>query len=123
MYYKVDILPTTVYNYKDLAKQYKELTSIGFSKLLPQVALGQSQSTVLMTAYFENDIMSLNDVFVAPALSSTMSNNGNNNGGNKKDANPETLKEQTPSDNVGGRPELPDDQKSDKTIANREAEG
>lgn len=123
LYYKVDILPTTVYNYKDLAKQYKELTSIGFSKLLPQVALGQSQSTVLMTAYFENDIMSLNDVFVAPALSSTMSNNGNNNSGNKKDANPETLKEQTPSDNVGGRPELPDDQKSDKTITNREAEG
>ena len=96
------------------------MTSIGFSKLLPQVALGQSQSTVLMTAYFENDIMSLNDVFVAPALSSTMSS-GNNN--DNKNVNPKTKKEQTPSDDVGGRPELPDDQKSDKTIANREAEG
>ena len=62
VYYKLEILPTTIYNYKDIAKNYKELTSLGFSKLLPQVALGQSQSVVIMTAYFENDMMSLNDV-------------------------------------------------------------
>ncbi len=73
VYYKLEILPTTIYNYKDIAKNYKELTSLGFSKLLPQVALGQSQSVVIMTAYFENDMMSLNDVFVPPQLSSTMS--------------------------------------------------
>lgn len=94
------------------------MTSLGFSKLLPQVALGQSQSAVLMTAYFENDVMSLNEVFVAPALSSTMSNNGNG------DTTAKTKQQQTPSSgNKGGRPEKPDDQKSDKTIANREAEG
>lgn len=111
LYYHVDILPTTVYNYKDLSKQYKDMTSLGFSKLLPQVALGQSQSAVLMTAYFENDIMSLNEVFVAPQLASTMSGN---------DDSKTTAK--TPSQNEGGRPELPDSEKSDKTIANREAE-
>lgn len=103
--FTADILPTTVYNYKDLSKQYKEMTSLGFSKLLPQVALGQSQSAVLMTAYFENDIMNLNEVFVAPQLSSTMSSEQASDS----------------SDSTGGRPELPDDQKSDKTIANIEA--
>ena len=102
--FTADILPTTVYNYKDLSKQYKEMTSLGFSKLLPQVALGQSQSAVLMTAYFENDIMNLNEVFVAPQLSSTMSG-----------------EQAGDSDSTGGRPELPDDEKSDKTIANIEA--
>ena len=102
--FTADILPTTVYNYKDLSKQYKEMTSLGFSKLLPQVALGQSQSAVLMTAYFENDIMNLNEVFVAPQLSSTMSG-----------------EQASDSDSTGGRPELPDDEKSDKTIANIEA--
>lgn len=118
LYYHVDILPTTVYNYKDLSKQYKDMTSLGFSKLLPQIALGQSQSAVLMTAYFENDIMSLNEVFVAPALSSTMSNNGNGN------TTAKTKQQQTPSSgNKGGRPEKPDSEKSDKTIANIEAEG
>lgn len=113
LYYKVDILPTTVYNYKDLSKQYKDMTSLGFSKLLPQVALGQSQSSVLMTAYFENDIMSLNDVFVAPQLASTMSS--------KDNADSKTTAK-TPSQDEGGRPELPDSEKSDKTIANIEAE-
>lgn len=118
LYYHVDILPTTVYNYKDLSKQYKDMTSLGFSKLLPQVALGQSQSAVLMTAYFENEVMSLNDVFVAPALSSTMSNNSNG------DTTAKTKQQQTPSSgDKGGRPPKPDDQKSDKTIANIEAEG
>lgn len=102
--YKVQLLPTTVYNYKDLAKQYKELVSIGFSKLLPQVALGQSQTTVIMTAVFENEIMSLNDLFVPPQSSNTMSGSAGDSG-------------------EAGRPELDDDKKSDKTIANREAEG
>lgn len=115
--YTVDILPTTVYNFKDLSKQYKDMVSIGFSKLMPQVALGQSQSTVLMTAYFENGVMSLNDVFVAPQMSSTMSSKDNNKSNDNKN-----VTSPSSSDNEGGRPELPEDQKSDKTIANQEAE-
>lgn len=113
VFYKLEILPTTIYNYKDLAKTYKELTSLGFSKLLPQVALGQSQSSVIMTAYFENDTMSLNDIFIPPQLSSTMS--GKNTG--------QDTTNKLPSQDQGGRPELPDDEKSDKTIQNIESEG
>lgn len=106
--YKFQILPTTIYNYKDLSKSYKELTSLGFSKLLPQVALGQSQSTVLMTAFLENDYLDLNSVFIPPQQSSTMSGNAEN----------------SETDGEGaGRPALDDDKKSDKTIANIEAEG
>jgi hypothetical protein len=70
--YRAQILPTTIYNYKDLAKQYKEHTQLGYSKMLPQVALGQSQSAVLATAYFENDILDLVNVFIPPLMSSTM---------------------------------------------------
>ena len=40
--------------------------------MLPQVALGQSQSAVLATAYFENDILDLVNVFIPPLMSSTM---------------------------------------------------
>ena len=43
IYYKVQILGTTIYNYKDLSKLYKEQTQLGYSKMLPQIALGQSQ--------------------------------------------------------------------------------
>lgn len=102
--YRVQILNTTIYNYKDLSKTYKELTSMGYSKMLPQIALGQSQSSILANAYFENDILDLVRVFIPPMNSNTMSS--------------DSLSQ---IDNKGGRPELDDDKKSDKTIANRQS--
>jgi hypothetical protein len=45
---------------------------IGFSKMLPQVALGQAQSAILAAAYFENDVLDLVRVFIPPMMSSTM---------------------------------------------------
>lgn len=36
------MLETTIYNYKDMSKMYKEQTQIGFSKMLPQIALGHT---------------------------------------------------------------------------------
>jgi hypothetical protein len=106
--YRAQILPTTIYNYKELAKQYKEHTQLGYSKMLPQIALGQSQSAVLATAYFENDILDLVNVFIPPLMSSTMNaevlnRNKNNNG------------------EGAGRPEKSDDEKSTKTLQNQES--
>ena len=107
LHYKVSMLPTTIYNYKDLAKVYKEQTTLGFSKLLPQVALGHPQSVVMATAYFENDILHLEEVFIPPQSSNTI-------GGNvQKDTD-------SPSPE-GGRPALDDDQKAEKTIVNKES--
>ena len=104
--YRVQILPTTIYNYKDLAKQYKEHTQLGYSKMLPQIALGQAQSAILATAYFENDILDLVNVFIPPLMSSTM--------------NAEVLNRNS-SDSNAGRPEKSDDEKSTKTIQNRQS--
>ena len=116
--YVVGVLPTTIYNYKDLAKTYKEQTQLGFSKLLPQVALGHSQAEVLATAIFENEIMALNDLFIPPQMSSTMS--GNKASSNSSDKTPEG--KQTDQEG-GGRPEKPDDEKSEKTLRNIESSG
>lgn len=108
--YRAQILPTTIYNYKDLAKQYKEHTQLGYSKMLPQVALGQSQSAVLATAYFENDILDLVNVFIPPLMSSTMN------------AEVLTRKQNNAESGDGaGRPEKEDDEKSTKTIQNKES--
>ena len=112
--YSFDILPTTIYNYKDLSKLYKEQTQLGFSKLLPQVAMGHTQSDIISMAVFENTIMNLNDLFVPPQMSSTMS-------GKDDKAPSDSKKPGVPSNNPGGRPELPDDQKSEKTIQNKES--
>ena len=108
--YRVQLLTTTIYNYKELAKLYKEQTQLGYSKFLPQIALGQSQSSILANAYFENDVLDLVNVFIPPLMSSTMNGDTLIKVGNGKD-----------SKSGAGRTELPDDQKSDKTIKNRES--
>lgn len=102
---EVEMLPTTIYNYKDMSKLYKEQTMLGFSKMLPQVALGHSQLSIMSTAFFENEVLKLDELFVAPQMSSTMSGN-----------------QQAPTTKEAGRPELPDDEKSTKTIQNKESQ-
>lgn len=109
--YKVQILSTTIYNYKEMAKLYKEQTQLGYSKMLPQIALGQAQSAILATAFFENDILDLASYFIPPMMSSTM--------------NSDVLKRLNDQneDKAVGRPSNEEQGKSDseKTIQNKES--
>jgi len=70
--FRFSMLETTQYNYKELSKLYKEQTQLGFSKMLPQVALGHSQSAILHTAVFENQILELSTIMIPPLMSSTL---------------------------------------------------
>jgi hypothetical protein len=125
--YRVQLLTTTIYNYKELAKLYKEQTQLGYSKFLPQIALGQSQSSILANAYFENDVLDLVNVFIPPMMSSTMNADilNRNKGGNAAGGGTNPTKTQDPAKEQegAGRKELPDDQKSEKTLKNLEAKG
>ena len=108
--FKFHMLGTTQYNYKDMAKLYKEQTQIGYSKMLPQIALGHSQSSILNTAHFENEVLHLSELMLPPMQSSTMNAEslqalGTGNTGNGKT----------------GRPKKADDQKAEKTILNEES--
>lgn len=118
--FKFYFLETTQYNYQTLSKMYKEQTQLGFSKMLPQIALGHSQSFILNAAVFENEILQLSQIMIPPLMSSTL--NGEDILGNKDSSN-STKTQNTSSDTNGeaGRPEKSDDQKSAKTIANRES--
>lgn len=115
-YFSFKMLETTIYNYKDMSKLYKEQTQIGFSKMLPQIALGHTQGEIIATAKFENEILGLNDIMVPPLMSSTMSSKDvldkNNSSSNSKN--------QT-SNEGAGRPEKEDSEKSEKTIQNKES--
>jgi hypothetical protein len=71
--FRFQMLETTIYNYKDISKMYKEQTQIGYSKMLPQIALGHSQAMILNTAYFENEILELSKIMIPPLTSNTMS--------------------------------------------------
>lgn len=110
IFYKLQILQTTIYNYKDMAKLYKEQTQLGYSKMLPQIALGQSQGSILANSYFENDVLDLVNVFIPPMSSNTMNSEVLLNKDSDSDANGEV-----------GRTEKSDDEKSEKTIQNKES--
>ena len=120
--YKVQLLTTTIYNYKELSKLYKEQTQLGYSKMLPQIALGQSQSSVLANAFFENNVLDLLTVFIPPLMSSTMNADILSARGNKN-SNQNSSNKNGDSSNNGevGRNEKPDNEKSEKTIKNRES--
>ena len=119
--YKVQILTTTIYNYKEMAKLYKEQTQMGYSKMLPQIALGQTQSSILANAYFENDILELFNVFIPPLMSSTMNADALSNRGSGGSSGNGSSKAVPGEEKKAGRKEKEDDQKSEKTIQNRES--
>ena len=114
---KASILKTTVYNYKELSKQYKELASMGYSKILPMIALGQSQSSILANAYFETQVLDLVSLFIPPLTSNTMNSDALKTAkGQGNDPKNKSGEESKP-----GRKEKDDGEKSEKTIANRES--
>lgn len=111
--FRAQMLTTTIYNYKELSKLYKEQTQLGYSKMLPQIALGQTQSSILANAYFENEVLNLVEVFIPPMSSNVMNAEVLNR--NSKSGKGEA------SGEGGGRPEKPDDEKSTKTLQNKES--
>ena len=113
--FRVEILETTQFNYQDLSKMYKEQAQLGYSKMLPQVALGHSQASILATLTFENNVLHLADIMIPPMSSNTRSG---------KDLGTSNQSDQTKNQSNtegAGRPALEEDEKSDKTIANQES--
>ena len=123
--FRLYMLETTQYNYKELAKMYKEQVQLGYSKMLPQIAMGHSQSSILNTAYFENEVMNLSELMIPPLMSSTL-NMQDLKGGSGSSGSSGSQKPSGSSGSAGGaakagRPEKPNDQKSEKTIKNKES--
>lgn len=126
------MLETTINNYKEMSKMYKEHTQLGFSKMLPQIALGHSQSSIIATAHFENEVLKLQEIMIPPLMSSTLNGKDilpgakegdNAQAGANKAAAAGKQVAKAAGNTTTGRPEKDDTQKSDKTIANRNSAG
>lgn len=126
-----NMLETTINNYKEMSKMYKEHTQLGFSKMLPQIALGHSQSSIIATAHFENEVLKLQEIMIPPLMSSTLNGKDilpgqkgqDGTGNNAQSAVNKQQAQVAAGDKKIGRPEKDNEQKSDKTIANRESAG
>lgn len=117
--FKFYMLETTQFNYKDMSKMYKEQTQIGYSKMLAQVALGHSQSFILNSITFENNVLHLSDIMIPPLMSSTMSSADVL--GNRNQTTTQKNQNSTGETKEVGRPEKAEGEKSDKTLANNES--
>ena len=133
--YHLYFLETTQYNYKELSKQYKEMVQLGQSMMLPLVALGHSQSSILFAAMFEKDVLKLNELMIPPLMSSTMNpdailgqkgqmttNKSQNPVGGTNKSSTQTTATKTTGTGQAGRPAKADSQKAEKTIQNKESQ-
>lgn len=116
------ILDTTQYNYKELSKTYKDQMTVGFGKLLAQIALGHSQNSIISTAYFENDILDLKEVMIPPMASTSISSEDVEALDKNRKSKKGTSQTSTEGESTGGRPKKDETEVSDKTIQNRNAE-
>lgn len=93
--------PITINNRNELSTKYKDMATLGYSKLLPALSLGQSQLDIMASPIFENSILNLGSIMKPLQSSHTASGKSNSSGSSSS-----------------GRPPLPDSQKSEKTIQN-----
>lgn len=132
--FRLYMLETTQYNYQNLAKMYKEQVQLGYSKMLPQIAMGHSQSSIIHTAFFENQVLNLSTIMIPPLMSSTMNaeslmgikqqstgSNSQNSTEGQQQSSKKAVQEAMGETKEVGRPEKSDDQKSEKTIQNKES--
>ena len=117
-----EILPITVFNRNELQQAYFRGAQYGYSKMVAGVAMGIKQRDQLSLMNFENEFLEMSSKMIPLQSSYTTSGNAVAEEENSAKNTTKTVKTQDIS-NTGGRPELPDEQKSEKTQANIAAMG
>ncbi len=121
--FSFQILPTTVFNRNEIQTSYFRGAQYGYSKMLAGVSMGVSQMEQLSLMHLENEFLEMSAKMVPLQSSYTTSGTAVSEEEKTQSSVKKTSTTQTINDitNTGGRPELPDDQKSEKTQANIEA--
>ena len=113
-----EILPTTMFNIKDYQSMYFTGAQYGYSKMQAGVASGIKQLAQLSSMTFENEFLHMTEKMIP--LQSSYTSSGNDSGDKSSSSSKKTS---VTVGNQGGRPELPDEEKSEKTQANIAAMG
>ena len=114
-----EILPVTLFNQKDYVAAQMTGAQFGYSKMRAGVAQGLKQMNQISLITFENDFLKMHEKMI-PLMSSYTQGDEKNNSSKEKSSNGSSGKNLT---NTGGRPELPAEEKSEKTQANIQAMG
>ena len=116
-----EILPITMFNMKDIQSKYFQGAQYGYSKMYAGVASGIKQRDQISLMTFENDFLEMTDKMIPLQSSYTSTGEEEKSSSSaKKGSNSTKVKD---LNNTGGRPELPDEDKSEKTQANIASQG
>lgn len=108
-------LDTSYRNREKMIGSYIQGAQYGFSKIVPQVALGVKQRYIESLNTFENDVLDLDTKLVPLQSSHTMS--GKTDSKSAGQTTTENKEAQNNSDSKNGRPQLESNEKSDGTVA------
>lgn len=115
-----EILPITIFNSKEFASDCLQAAQFGYSKMRAGVAYGIKQTSQLSLMTFENDFLKMHEKMIPLMSSYTQTDEEKNNSSKEKSSGGAGTKN---INNTGGRPTLPDEEKSEKTEANIKAAG
>ena len=120
-----EILPTTFFNRADIQQSYFRGAQYGYPKMFAGVALGIKQADLLSLMNFENDFLKMSEKMIPLQSSYTTSGKTivNEEKNNENSKTTTAIKSNEDISNIGGRPELPDEQKSEKTQSNIDSAG
>ena len=106
--FKVSFPHLSIYNNERKQKMYKDMATNGYSKLMPVIASGMSQTEFLSLNEYEEKILKLGDKLIPVLSSNTQSSK-------------DIAKQGSGSGEVGA-PKKSDDEIAEKTIQNRESQ-
>ena len=114
-----EILPITKFNIKDYIGYYVQIAQFGYPRMRVAAALGVKQRNLVSSIDFENEFLNLDEKMVP--LMSSYTQSGNENSDKKNNSEKKISKTSVQAKDItnkGGRPELADEEKSQKTQAN-----
>lgn len=119
-----EILPTTKFNIKDYVGYYLQQAQFGYPRMRVGAAIGVKQRNLVSAIDFENEFLNLDEKMVPLMSSYTQTGDENSSKkNNSSEKNSSTSRQVKDITNKGGRPELADEDKSEKTQANIAAMG
>ena len=112
-FYKINLLPISHYNRKEMSDLYIKGAQYGYSKFYAGAALGIRQADLIALTMIENEFLDL-DARMIPLQSSHTT-------ANSVTASRASSNTETTSADEGGRPALELDETSEKTVENKES--
>lgn len=116
IFFDIEILPTTIYNRKQLADLFLGGAQFGYSKMYAAAALGIKQSNLMGLVRFENDVLKLSERLTPLQSSHTQSLKKGEGKNEEAAASRDSSKEGT-----GGRPALDQTEKKESTVAKEDS--